>query len=1487
MTNCTPDNLDGCIARPELNDFVLGKIDAQRLELVAQHVDECSACQETVIAMSQKSDTFVQAIEVAKKPASSAFEDENALALGIRRIVSAAKLGGGTNAGSKLEPLTEAFAKQQIGPYRLESRLGIGGMGAVFKATHQKLKRTVALKLLPQDRWASADLIARFEREMEAIGTLDHPNIVRASDAGEDDGLHFLVMEFVDGIDLSRMVRRLGRIPVSDACELVRQAAVGLQYAHERGLIHRDVKPSNLMLGWQQSNGTAAPKSPTVKILDMGLALLGDEHFQDEHELTTVGQMMGTLDYMSPEQGLDSHDVDARSDIFSLGATLFKLLTGTAPLDYLELKTPLKKITTLATKHLPSIRETRDDLPDELVDLVDRMLSREANERPESAREVADQLSELARNSNLSTLLNRALIADEHCESESSAIRSRGALSMALDQIPAEPIGKPTKNGIGRNLLVAAGLAAAAGILAAIFYLSTDYGHLIVESEVDDVTIEVRQGDITKKTIELANGDDQNSAKIRSGQYELVLTNAGDEFRLDKNVVTVSRNGRPTVKVTRVVSTKAHNQVAGGGWNPTTSRAILDQELSDLESSLMDLSSRYGADHPQVREATKRISELEALFAESSQSESSHSEPTYDGRAYNDWLAALKTERKAERMLDAVNALNRLASEDQLVETAKATLQTMRIYGSLSADGSAQGKLIQRVANLLYQTEGSSLIAALEEEIKNGNRRSRSFLPWVIASGRQIGQQDGLMTHQRIIKKHSERLANALDTLMHGDQRLWAVEQLITLSQLDRTLCERRPDLLEPLVDAAASRAFKSEVHGPKAALVEVLARHAKSDDVPKVVDYASALLRDRWPNNRLAAVRALGEMGASAVPAVPAMIDLLALEVDVNVAYVSNTDGFGGMGGGFGGMGGGFGSMGGGGMGGVIERDGMQFYPVTPDLRIEIVKALGAIGPEAADELARRMTPDLLTASPARAKPLRDLAEFPMSLEEIAQDAIQLIGDREKVLRNPTQAMTDARDELVRLIEKGFTSQSGLVDGIASLDALFEGQLKRLDSNDYLQAKLKVAKSNLYRIKRSYTENRTSAFESLYWEAIEQTLAKSKIAPQAYVDAVALTQVPDSLLGMRRPSPKPSNPPRAPKPKSEKDTKQSIAKYSGKTFQQWMATLEDERDPSQLRPAIQALTTLSEDGDAQVVAETFFKLMRRYRTKVYVADVDGNIDPRYYLTSAIDRAIWQLPVNAIADAFVKELESPNARSREFIAWLISPMVDAQSEFHLVKAEFRAALRDREEVIVKQLIGNAKGQKIPSLRQYYIDRLVDLRRIVGFQPEKNEEFLPLLQANLQSERFDLLALGTLVELAPETDGLARRVLNDCADASTGNQSPEVLLQALGKHAKAEVHPAVERIKNSSSASSIYWRWLGLLGADGKDVLPDLKGLIESNSGAEEPLDWWQAVVDSIENDGPPLGSKKDRERAFRDLMQSRRNVPANGMGGGGMGGGMF
>jgi eukaryotic-like serine/threonine-protein kinase len=265
-----------------------------------------------------------------------------------------------------------------LGDYTIVDKIGSGGMGQVFKAIHRRMKRTVAIKILAPAALKDQQAIRRFQQEVEAAAKLLHPNIVAAFDAGRANGQQYLVMEYVDGRDLAAIVKERGRVPLDDALDYIAQAARGLQYAHSMGVVHRDIKPANLLV---DSRGT-------VKILDMGLARLDVAAMAEG--LTQSGQMMGTVDYMPPEQAFDARRADARSDIYSLGCTLYRIVTGEA----MYAGESLVQVS-LAHRELP-IPDLRAKCP-EASPRLNEVFRRTVAKRPEDRYQtMADVVSALA-----------------------------------------------------------------------------------------------------------------------------------------------------------------------------------------------------------------------------------------------------------------------------------------------------------------------------------------------------------------------------------------------------------------------------------------------------------------------------------------------------------------------------------------------------------------------------------------------------------------------------------------------------------------------------------------------------------------------------------------------------------------------------------------------------------------------------------------------------------------------------------------------------------------------------------------------------------------------------------------------------------------------------------------------------------------------------------------------------------------------------------
>jgi serine/threonine protein kinase/WD40 repeat protein len=368
-----------------------------------------------------------------------------------------------------------------LGSYVLLELLGEGGMGAVYKARNWKLGQIVAVKLIRRERLTNPAAVRRFQREIRASAHLDHPNIVRALDADEVGGTHLLVMEYVaGGQDLHKLVRAEGRLSVEQACRFIQQAALGLQHAFERGLVHRDIKPHNLLRSLAPShsslvNATRATRQGLmtkdeglIKILDFGLARLGEAD-DDSSTLTQEGSVMGTLDYLAPEQARDSHTADIRSDLYSLGCTTYFLLTGQAPF-------PGGSVTEKMFKHqfnqpMPLIM-LRPDVPDAVADIVDKLMAKRPEERYQTPAELAVDLEAFLAGRTVTASSKKAQtmggsVAPEASQETQNPFAGLGGSETAGDAIAAPvsvPVKPPTSKATGapnrrpvRRLMVMAG----------------------------------------------------------------------------------------------------------------------------------------------------------------------------------------------------------------------------------------------------------------------------------------------------------------------------------------------------------------------------------------------------------------------------------------------------------------------------------------------------------------------------------------------------------------------------------------------------------------------------------------------------------------------------------------------------------------------------------------------------------------------------------------------------------------------------------------------------------------------------------------------------------------------------------------------------------------------------------------------------------------------------------------------------------------------
>jgi serine/threonine protein kinase/formylglycine-generating enzyme required for sulfatase activity len=541
--------MNHCPGIESLINLNCGRLGDEVASEVSRHLDHCEECLSTISSLQSST---APALRLAAGGCAPGFEfsHENGLAVSRASVPLPDRLH---------EPVENWKAPREFRDYVLLGQIGRGGMGTVYRARHVQLERIVAIKFLSEDHVKDAQAVARFQREMRAVGRLEHPNIVRATDAGVlDGGIYFIAMEFVDGPDISDLLRSAKTLPVADACEIAAQTALALDHASRRGLVHRDVKPSNIMISipdGDYSTGQSVVPEPVVRVLDFGLARIDSEvaHSSSDTvnrrdastELTAAGQIMGTPDYIAPEQIGSSHEVDIRADVYSLGATLFKMVTG-------EFINQWDSVGKLPDRPGPNeediVAAVTGRLDQPLARLILRMVARSPEDRFQSPGEVLDALAPFRAGANLSQLVQRhwcrAFAAEQKSESPTIFRVTRcldltvgGSATTDRRDRPGVQQREDASGGVStptfRDRLWARTarfwwmMLAASGLTAIAFGLSTKTQTTTVRLEVlgEDIAVEVIGTEIR------LSGPQSKEVSIIEGQYPLLVSCGAIRFQ--------------------------------------------------------------------------------------------------------------------------------------------------------------------------------------------------------------------------------------------------------------------------------------------------------------------------------------------------------------------------------------------------------------------------------------------------------------------------------------------------------------------------------------------------------------------------------------------------------------------------------------------------------------------------------------------------------------------------------------------------------------------------------------------------------------------------------------------------------------------------------------------------------------------------------------------------------------------------------------------
>lgn len=534
-----------CPGRTELQQYLLGLTNSDELESLENHLEYCERCNGILSELETVEPDLIQ----------QSFEQDV-----LSKVLHTIQVD------RFQRPHALVDVPDHLGTYKLIGPLGYGGMGRVYAAEHTKLHRKVALKLLPVAN-CPPSAVERFEREVMAAGKIQHPSIVHATDAGIEAGYQYLAMEIVDGWDLARLTAMLRTASIADVCEIARQIAIALSYAHSLGMIHRDIKPSNIMLD----------KTGQPKLLDFGLVLF-DQWNAPTNELTTVGQFLGTLDYMAPEQAERSGSVDARSDIYSLGATLFRMLTGQNHLGMNRSQSPLEKIR-LISEHNPIRIETlRPDLPAALSKLVNQMLCKHPEERPAVAARIAESLEVFCKTADLPALASYVEMHKDELIDES--------IEQFSHQKPA-PL-QPRKQFPRRLAWIATSILPFLIYWGVTLTVQSDSGTLVIQSELDNVSLQLKKlKSSTRKELNIKHGNSLTT--LQSGEYEVIIDSATDQAEISDSHIVLKKGETVVAKISKA------KQASPDKAEQKESKGLLgtDEEIANLGLSTETLNSEF------------------------------------------------------------------------------------------------------------------------------------------------------------------------------------------------------------------------------------------------------------------------------------------------------------------------------------------------------------------------------------------------------------------------------------------------------------------------------------------------------------------------------------------------------------------------------------------------------------------------------------------------------------------------------------------------------------------------------------------------------------------------------------------------------------------------------------------------------------------------------------------------------------------------------